>query len=241
MPSSRPVRCAAFCFIRVSVFLVAFAALALFAATESSAQGTTTDPNVFNADVWTPRTKTGEIHLHGGLFYPIDASSSAATLGTRIGIGLGNHALIGVSADWAFHSKKLLEPVQSTLPGFKPEIVLAQVDAHLVPAMLFLQVRLSDKFFLQPYAGAAAGYEWLILDATDYRTEETWSATYANWAWQGYAGVGLALSETTRLDGELFYNGGLLGRDVVDQNGESWRETVDAEGVGARVGLNLGY
>jgi hypothetical protein len=241
MHSCRPVRCAAFRFTRVSCFLVAVAAFALLSATDSSAQGTTTDPNVFNADVWTPRSRTGEIHLHGGVFAPIDAEATSATLGARIGIGIGSHALIGISGDWAFKSNKLLEPVQGALPGFEPEILLAQVDAHLVPAMLFVQVRLTDKFFLEPYAGAGAGYEWLILDAKDYRTDESWSATYSNWAWQGYAGLGLRLSQSTRLDGELFYNGGLLGRDVVDQSGDSWRETVDAEGVGARVGLNFVY
>lgn len=213
-------------------------------ATSTPATSTGVPPserNYFYAEVWTPRSRTGEIHLHGGVFAPINANATSATLGLRIGLDLGSHVQLGVMSDWTYRSKNLLQPVDSGLPGFEPQIVLAKVDAHLVPAMVFLQVKLTDKFPLVPYGGVGAGYEWLFLRARDFRTAQEATATYANPAWQAYAGMGLRLSKGVRLDGELFYNGAVLGRDVSDQNGQLWRETVDANGVGLRAGLNVVY
>ncbi len=235
----RPASCAA-SRRAFATWLLAVLGLSLLA-TDGSAQPPPNDPNVTYAEVWTAREQTGTLHLHGGVFAPIDADATSATLGARIGINLGSHMLLGVLGDWSYKSKKVLQPVDSALPGFEPEILLAKVDAHLVPAMVFLQVKLTDKFPVVPYGGVGAGYEWLILQANDYRTAESWTATYANWAWQSYAGLGMKLSKGLRVDGELFYNGALLARDVTDQTGAAWRETVDAEGVGVRFGVDIVY
>lgn len=201
-----------------------------------------TDPNVSYAKVWTPRTETGRLHLHGGVFAPSNANVPSATLGARLGFNVGSHVLMGFSGDWTFHTKSR-EQSSDSLPGLEPKIVLAKVNAHLIPAMAFIQVKLTDQFPIVPYIGVGAGYEWLILNATDYRItpHPTASRTYANWAWQSYAGLGLALSKSTRLDGELFFNGGTLGRDITDETGTEWRETVNAKGVGARVGIDILY
>ena len=248
MPCRWTVMCTTFRLSRVTYPLMALLGLALLAppasaqqdAADSVAQAPPSN-RVFYADVWTPRTRTGEIHLHGGLFYPLEASATGATLGTRIGVDLGSHVLLGISGDWTFKSKSLRDSTSYDLPGFEPEIVLAKVDAHLIPAMVFLQVKLTNKFPLVPYAGIGAGYEWLILSAYDYRTDEKASVTYANWAWQGYAGMGLRLSQGVRVDGELFYNAAMPEREVEDPRVVVGREAVDAHGVGARVGLNFVY
>jgi len=261
MPGRRPASCAVSRYTRATWFLATFGLVLLVApvaaqeadttasgavAADSTApappSGTTpAERKYFYAEVWTPRARTGEIHLHGGVFAPITANATSPTIGARIGLDLGSHVQLGIMGDWTYKSKNLLEPVDNGLPGFEPQIVLAKVDAHLVPAMVFLQVKLTDKFPLVPYGGVGAGYEWLILKATDYRTGQEAVATYANPAWQTYAGMGLRLSKGVRLDGELFYNGAMLGRDVSDQNGKLWRETVDVNGVGLRVGLNVVY
>src|SRR4029453_12258124 len=116
-------------------------------------------PDVTYAKVWTPRTETGRIHLHGGVFAPIDANAVSATLGARLGINVGSHVLMGFSGDWTFNTKTL-EQDSDSLPGLQPKIELAKVDAHLIPAMAFIQVKLTDKFFIVPYFGVGAGYEW---------------------------------------------------------------------------------
>jgi hypothetical protein len=147
---------------------------------------------------------------------------------------------LGVLSDWIYETRSLLQPVNNGLPGPQPQIVLARVDAHLIPAMLFLEVKLTDKFPVVPYAGVAAGYEWLLLKAKDYRDGTSASATFHNLAWQSYGGVGLRLSKGLRLDGEVFFNGGSPARDV-DVSGTTFSEKVDLSGVGARVGVGVVY
>jgi hypothetical protein len=105
--------------------------------------------------------------------------------------------------------------------------------------MAFFEVSLTEKRFLVPYAGIAAGYEWLLLHANDYRTGEVATGTFSNFAWQGWGGIGLRLDPGLRVDVELNYNGGSLERDATDSSG--LREVVRVNGVGARVGLDILY
>jgi hypothetical protein len=174
------------------------------------------------------------------LFAPIDVNAPSPTLGLRLGRRLVSHVQAGLLVGWTFQRKNLEEPVNG-LPGLQPQRILARVDGQLVPAMVFLQVDLTEKRFLVPYAGIATGYEWFLLKASDYRTDETASATYANWAWESWGGIGLRLGQDVSFDFELFYNGGSLEREVSDSSGETWRETVHANGAGARVGLNFPF
>jgi len=199
------------------------------------------DSGKFYAKMWAPRGRTGAIHLHGGVFAPINANAPGTTFGTRIGVHMGAPLLLGFLAGWTYESKSLVQPVNTGLPGLEPKTVLATATAQLIPAMAFLQVTLSEKYPLVPYVGVGAGYEWLVLGVKDYRTAAHASRTYSNWAWQSYAGMGMKLSGTLRLDGEVFYNGANLARDVYDANGVRWRETVNVNGAGARVGLYIAY
>ncbi len=187
-----------------------------------------------------PKPKANSIHLYGGLFSPIDVNAPSPTLGVRLGRRLGAHLQGGLLVDWTFQRKNLEQPINS-LPGLQPHLILARADGHLVPAMAFFEVSLTEKRFMVPYGGIAAGYEWLFLKASDYRTGETASAKYANWAWQGWAGLGIRLDPGLRVDFELSYNGGSLERDVTDSSGQSWREAVRVNGVGARVGVDILY
>jgi len=177
------------------------------------------------------------LHLHGGLFAPIDVNATSPTIGLRFGKLVLPHLQGGALTGWTLRRKNLEQPVGSR-PGLNPQRVLARVDASLVPAMAFLQVNLTEKRFLVPYAGIAAGYEWLSVTAHDYRTGEDALASYANFAWQTWGGFGARLEQRLRVDVEVFYNGGKLARDVTDSSG-TWSETVAMNGVGARVGLDI--
>ena len=200
----------------------------------------TTATSAPSAGTRAPKHPSYALHLHGGLFAPIDVNSTSPTIGLRLGRFVGPHLQGGLLTGWTFKWKNLEEPVNG-LPGLKPHLVLARVDGYLVPAMAFLQVNLTEKRFLAPYAGVALGYEWLTLTANDYRTDQSANLSYANWAWESWAGFGMRLGRDVRVDGELFYNGGSLERDVTDANGQTWREAVDANGVGARVGLEIPF
>jgi hypothetical protein len=186
----------------------------------------------------TPKAKAYGIHLHGGLFAPIDVNATSPTLGLRLARRLGSHLQGGLLVGWTLERKNLEQPIDG-LPGLPRHLILARAYGHLVPAMAFLQVNLTEKRFLAPFAGIAAGYEWFILQGDDYRTGETASATYENLAWESWGGIGMRLDPNLRVDFELFYNGGSLERDVTDSSGQSWREAVDVNGVGARVGLDI--
>jgi len=196
---------------------------------------------VYMANIHEPRTHTGAIHLHGGVWAPIDASVTNAMLGMRIGANMGEPVLFGLQTGWTYHTKSLYDTVASGPPGLNPRTVLATGTAHLIPAMAFLQVTLTQKLPIVPYAGIAAGYEWLYLLAKDYRTSRDTSLTYANFAWEWYAGVGLKLSQSVRVDGEVYYNGASLTRDVPGANNTTLKEAVDMDGAGVRIGLNIVY
>jgi hypothetical protein len=188
--------------------------------------------------VTTPSSKAYRLHLHGGLFAPVDVNATSPTLGLRLGRRLVSHVQGGLLVGWTFQRKNLEQPVNG-LPGLQPQRILARVDGQLVPAMAYIQVDLNESRFLVPYVGIATGYEWFKLKANDYRTGETATATYANYAWESWGGLGLRLGPDMTFDSELFYNGGSLERDVTDPSGQSYSETVHANGVGARVGVNF--
>jgi hypothetical protein len=228
--------------VRFSWWLVSWICIAggLLAATGANAQSSSRAPydSVGYGRVITPTYTTHALHLHGGLFRPIDGSTTSPTIGLRFGRHLGSHLQGGLLAGWTYRRKDLEQPVDGG-PGLNPHIVLARLEGHLVPAMLFLQVNFTDTRFLVPYAGIAGGYEWFSIVANDYRTDETAKKTYANLAWESWGGIGMRLGGDLRLDTEVFYNGGSLERDITDSAGVSWKEAIDANGVGARVGLDI--
>jgi opacity protein-like surface antigen len=156
----------------------------------------------------------------------------------RLGRRLGAHLQGGLLVDWVYERKNLEQPVNG-LPGLQPHLILARADGQLIPMMAYFEVSLTEKRFLVPYGGIAAGYEWLSLKATDYRTGESASATYANFGWQGWGGMGIRLDPGLRVDVELNYIGGSLERNATD--GSGLREAVQVSGVGARVGLDISY
>ena len=185
-----------------------------------------------------PKSKAYRVHLHGGLFAPIDVNATSPTIGLRLGRRLVSHVQGGLLIGWTFERKNLEQPVTG-LPGLQPHRILARVDGQLVPAMAYIQVDLNESRFLVPYVGIATGYEWFKLKANDYRTGETASATFSNVAWESWGGFGLRLGPDMTFDSELFYNGGSLEREVSDTSGQSWTEAVHANGIGARVGVNF--
>jgi len=188
----------------------------------------------------TPRTHGAPftLHLQGGLFSPIDVNAPSPTIGLRLGRLWLPHLQGGLLTSWTFRRKNSEEPVD-TRPGLRPQRVLGRVDANLVPLMAFLQVNLSEKHFLVPYAAAAAGYEVLSVTANDFVTDQQAKASYSNFAWEAWGGFGMRLESRLRTDVEVFYNGGKLERDVTDSSGNTYREAVDMNGVGARVGLDI--
>jgi len=184
-----------------------------------------------------PPGELWSIQLHSGLFAPIEGTGASPTVGMRYGRHYNPHLQVGLLSAWTYTRRSLEQPGQDP-PNVGPGVELARIDAQLVPLMGFLQVNLTDRF-LVPFAGIAGGYEWMILDALDHRTGIRTHSIYKNWAWEAYGGLGLRLNSKVRVNGELFYNGGSLERDVLDDNGKTWLEAIHVNGVGARFGLDM--
>src|SRR5262245_33734861 len=66
----------------------------------AQAPSTSTNDKLLYAKMWTPRPRTGEISLHGGVFVPIEGHATSPTLGARVGLDLGSHVLLGIMGDW---------------------------------------------------------------------------------------------------------------------------------------------
>jgi len=178
------------------------------------------------------------MQLDGGLYAPIEGSGASPTAGVRYCKHFSPHLQGGMFSAWSFKRAKLEAPTGDQ--GTDSQVELARVDANLVPLMGFLQVDLTDRF-LVPFFGFGVGYEWLMLHSFDHRTGAQEKARYANLAWQTFAGVGLQLTTIWRVNGELYYNGGSLEREVRLPDGTVQREAVDVNGVGLRVGLDMKF
>jgi hypothetical protein len=152
---------------------------------------------------------------------------------------LGPRLQAGMLTGWTFRRTNTVEPTSNTVPGLSPKILLARVDENLVPLMGFLRVNLTDKHAFVPYFGAGSGLEWLSRYSSDFRTGQSVTTTYVNWAWEGWVGLGIQLSPQLRMSGELFYNSGSLENAVLDPNGQTRTEVVNVDGAGTRLGLDI--
>ena len=236
---SHGVRCLRVLSVSIAVSLVVTTSASAQRADSTATRGSSVPRYVPQATAATTlKPSAYRLHLHGGVFAPVDVNATSPTLGLRLGRRLVSHVQGGFLVGWTFERKNLEQPVNG-LPGLQPQRILARADGQLVPAMAYIQVDLNETRFLMPYFGIASGYEWFNLKLNDYRTGESATATYANVAWETWGGIGLRLGRDMTFDSELFYNGGSLERDVTDSSGQSYTEAVHANGIGARVGVNF--
>lgn len=186
---------------------------------------------------------TGEFQLYGGVYNPVNTSQSSGALGARYGAFLVPQLSMGLSVDWYFNNNSTLGAPGPTLPAsvYAPRAVLGDASTQVLPVMAFLQITPFTHALLVPYFGGGAGYEWLFARANDYQNNQSFSATFSNWAWQAWGGIGIPLSRQLRINGEAFYNAGQLGRDLHDSTGMLTRQVVSVDGAGVRGGLTVIY
>ena len=184
--------------------------------------------------------------IHVGFYDPDGDPTKRFLVGIRGGPMLDEHIQLGVGVDWAHKTEKTSSVTHSEIgPGGQPIEVrtdLSSASTNLFPIMAFVQVSADDDLGVVPYFGAAAGYEVLNLTADNYQTGDSYDGTFGGWGWQLWGGAALPLSGRTRVTGEVFVNGGELNRDVDDVlGGGSYRETVNVDGMGLRIGLAWGF
>jgi hypothetical protein len=179
-------------------------------------------------------------------FYDADKSNdNSFVFGLRGGPLIGPHAQIGALVGWQHQSSDSTVIVgQPYLQGgtvITPTRVLSRASSNLYPMMLYLQLFGSENRPIVPYAGIAGGYEILWVSADDYFNATHFDGTFGGWGWQAWAGAGIPMSGHARLTGELFLNQSTPARDIYLGGGYSYRESVNADGVGMRFGLEWGF
>ncbi len=185
-----------------------------------------------------------ESQLHIGFFDPSRFSSVGVVFGFRGGAVIDEHVSIGVDVDWHYKSDRQTAVVseQSLPTGGTAQVtrILSRASSNLVPVLGYVQISGGRDMPVIPYAGAGVGYEAYFLSADDFNTGAHFDAQYGGFAWQAWAGAQLPLSGRSRLVGEVYTNQAELGRDV-DISGQTFRETVNLDGVGMRFGVNWGF
>ncbi len=184
--------------------------------------------------------------LHMG-WYDLDGDVKPQFLvGVRGGPLLTPNFQLGAGVDWAHKSSNTSTITRrSNGPGGVPievEENLGEVSTHFLPVYAFAQVQGNDDMGVVPYFGGSLGYQLMFLHAKDFQTNTDYDATFGGWGWQAWGGAAVPLSGRTRLTGEVYVNGGELHRDVDDLDfGGTIRETVKADGMGARFGVAWGF
>ena len=196
-----------------------------------------------NNNFWRGR---GVSQLHAGFLDPDGPSEAGFLAGFRGGQRIDDTFEIGLGLDWRNKSGRVTELVSETTgPGGERIIVQREVSSfssNLFPALLYMQLSGPSHLTLVPYVGAAASWQVLFLEGRDFATGESFDATFDGFGWQAWAGAALPLSGRSRLMGEVFMNQADVHRDVYDpMTGTDIRETVNVDGVGARLGMSWGF
>ena len=184
--------------------------------------------------------------VHGGFFDPNGDAANGAVFGFRLGSSFEDRVQLGVGMDWSHRSDRSTAVVGSApLPGggnIERRRDLASSSSDLVPMLAFIQVSPIGTSQAGPYFGVGGGYEALFVSAQDFATREDFNATFDGWGWQAWGGFLFPLAERTRLNLEVFANGGELDREVDDPLTRlTYREIVNVDGAGMRLGLNWSF
>jgi len=184
--------------------------------------------------------------VHVGFYDPDGNPSRRFLLGLRGGPMIDSHIMLGIGADWAHQSDVTSSVIQhQTAPDGTPITVrqdLSRASTDFVPLIAFAQISADDDMPIIPFFGIGGGYEFMSLSGDDFQNNTSFDATYGGWGWQLWGGAAYPLSGRSRLTGELYVNNAELGRDVTDNvTGVGYRETVNANGIGVRVGIAWGF
>jgi hypothetical protein len=184
--------------------------------------------------------------IHFGFFDPDGHGATSILLGLRGGPLVDPHVQIGGGVDWIYRTDDETvvagEPFSQGGTTVTPTRVLSRASTNLFPFTLFMQVSGDENQSIIPYGGIGGGWEVLFLSADDFTTGQSFDGTFTGWGWQAWLGAGIPLSGQARLNGEVYVNQSDPERDVDDPaTGLTFRERIDADGVGMRLGLQFGF
>jgi len=204
----------------------------------------------FEAVSYRPRRQGGAqwhpvTQLHAGFLDPDGPATSGFDMGFRGGHEIDDMFQIGVGLDWRTKSGSATQALQSSMgpagENVQTQVQLSHFSSNLLPVLVYAQLS-GPRRRITPYVGIAGTWEVLFLTADDYVTGSRFDATYSGFGWQAWGGLGLRLSGRAKLVAEAFMNQATLGRDLYDPYyGLVVRETIRADGIGARYGVSWGF
>jgi len=192
-----------------------------------------------------PTRPRGFLMLNAGVFDPEENVAEHTTFGFRAGQAY-DLLSVGVAADWAHKSFDeeivIAQTVDPTGHVVTQAVQTMHTSSHLVPMLVFMQITAPQTLPIRPYFGVGGGYELLFLSSHDYINNVDYDANFGGWGWQAWGGASLKLGPRSALIGEIFANNATVSRDVGSfSSGQPIRESVNANGVGARFGIQFGY
>lgn len=187
--------------------------------------------------------------VHAGFFDPSGGFDNGLVLGFRSGPLIDPHIQLGAGVDWWHKSEAqtlVIDEGEFPIGGtFERQQEISRFSANLFPIMGFVQVSGDENMSVIPYGGAGIGYEALFLSGSgrdEFGDPFDFDADYGGLGWQVWGGVAIPMSGRSRVTGEVFGNFAELSRDVEDPStGETIREIVDLDGIGARIGVTWGF
>ena len=187
----------------------------------------------------------GWLDVRGGVFDTDGVSKNDWTLGVK-GMGKVTPELsLGLSTDLhrRTHADRVVTSEYTDPTGHVVTTSSTALDAesNLVPLMGVLEVHVPS-VGIDPYFGAAAGWEFLNVHVRDFQTGFEGDANYDGPGYQVFGGLGAPIGDRARFVAEAYWNGSTVKRDVVNpQTGYLEQERVDVNGVGARAGLGFAF
>lgn len=187
----------------------------------------------------------GWFDVRGGFYDAEDVTANDWTIGMKVVGRVVPSVHAGIAADLHRRSdaQRIItsQYVDATGHTVTTTATSSEAESNLVPLMGVLEFHLPAPG-LDPYFGAAGGWEFLNVRVRDFASGIDADANYDGPGYQLFGGVGLPIGPRARLTGEAYWNGATVKRDVVDPStGYLVQERVKVDGVGGRAGLSFAF
>jgi len=187
----------------------------------------------------------GWFTMRGGFYDMEDASENDWTVGIK-GTGvLGEVMQAGISFDLQRRTGPSGVVTSRYVDGSGNIVTVAtqglDSESNLWPLMGVLEFHFPGRG-LDPYFGAAGGWEFLYTQVRDYTNGIQYDANYDGPGYQFYGGLGVPINPRAKFTAEAFWNGATVKRDFYDPYlGVGVEEKIKVDGFGGRAGFAFAY
>jgi len=183
--------------------------------------------------------------VRGGFFDSDQVSKDDWTLGLKAVANVAPTMRLGGTLDLVRRTNSQRTIITEYVDGLgntvRQEATTGEAESNLVPLLAVAEIVFPAPG-IQPYVGIGGGWEFLNVQAVDFATNYAYEADYDGPGWQAYVGADFAVAPRMRLNAELFHNGAIVERRVVDPFvGVAYDERIDVGGNGGRVGLSFAF